>query len=366
MKRDFLMKGNPAKGTEDIGGWYLSEKIDGIRCFWDGGVSRDHDITEVPWANTGKLKEDEVVLATGLWSYYGNPIQAPDWFLNELPCCMLDGELQCGRGNFQDVSSFVRKKKPVDEEWRQVQFSVFSSPQFRQVFRDGEINHKNFTKDIIYDACEEFFEFYAPEDFAHLVTSTGADVSFKQELDFINHWLDEANPNIVSMLPQLRLPEDSEKAWEVVQQRAKNIHEAGGEGVVVRDGSVPWTPKRVRTVLKVKAKLDAEAIIVGAVTGEIGKTGKLHGKIGNFVVLYDGKIEFELAGFKDSTERVINCPVLKQWALDHPGERVPVGMLNKGALYFNVGDEITFTYRELTREGVPKEARYLRPRPEGT
>ncbi len=77
-KRD--RKGNLAF---KVGGKFLSEKLDGTRCFWDGGVSRDLPTDSVPWASildpkTGKKKAKIKPLATGLWSRYGNPIMAPD------------------------------------------------------------------------------------------------------------------------------------------------------------------------------------------------------------------------------------------------------------------------------------------------
>ena len=86
-KREFLMLAhthNPTK--EDIGGWFYSEKLDGMRAFWDGGVSSGLPKAQVPWANTDKderLTKEEI--ATGLWSRYGNVIHAPENCTQELP-----------------------------------------------------------------------------------------------------------------------------------------------------------------------------------------------------------------------------------------------------------------------------------------
>ena len=49
----------PAK--HDVAGWFISEKLDGTRCFWDGGMSRGVRTEDVPWASvidpkTGKQK----------------------------------------------------------------------------------------------------------------------------------------------------------------------------------------------------------------------------------------------------------------------------------------------------------------------
>ena len=68
-----------------VGGYFLSEKLDGTRCFWDGGLSRGVPTEQVPWASlidpkTGQKKTKIKPVATGLWSRYGNPIIAPDEF----------------------------------------------------------------------------------------------------------------------------------------------------------------------------------------------------------------------------------------------------------------------------------------------
>lgn len=358
MKRDFLMKGHPAKGNEDIGGWYFSEKVDGIRAFWDGGVSRGHDICSVPWANINKLKEGQVKLSTGLWSYYGNPIYAPDWFLNDLPCCPLDGELWAGRGKFQTTSSIVRKLKPLDSEWEQISYSVFSCPQLRQVFRDGEITNRMFEKTIELSECLDFIDVYCSEDYVSLYMDTGADVTFHEEISFLEEALEFANHSVLELHNQIVLPKDSSAAWEVVNNKLEEIYKQGGEGGIIRDPSKPWIPKRVRSVLKVKPKLDAEAIVVGATSGK----GKYLGMIGNFIVVFRD-IVFELSGFTDQERKIHSLP-LQQWATDNPGKEIPVSYLTDGSTEFNLGTRMTFTYRELSRDGVPKEARYLRVRPD--
>ena len=362
-RREFLMLAKPSKGDEEIGGFYLSEKLDGMRCFWDGGVSRGFVIDEIPWANVGKGNE---ALATGLWSRYGNPIYAPDWFLNELPCCPLDGELYAGRGRFQDTMSFVKKKKPVDAEWKQITFQVFSSPSLDQVFRSGLIKNPNFEHYIDAEDCTEFYQGRTHADYVHITTTTGAGAPFHTELEWLEPWLEESNEQVLALLPQLKLPENNEEAWEIANMRARSVVASGGEGCILRSDSMPWIPKRVGYCLKMKPSEDAEAEVIGGTSGKTGKTGKYHGLMGNLVLLYThegrAQVEFELSGFTDE-ERAINCPVLKKWALDNPGKRFPDELLTPGALQFELGSQITFTYREFSKAGVPKDGRYLRPRP---
>src|SRR5205809_6855024 len=94
---EFLMLAHkyvPERDSERIKGWYCSQKLDGVRAMWDGGVSRGLLASEVPWANVEKdYRYIEENRATGLWSRLGKVIHAPDWFLDQLPLYPMDGEL---------------------------------------------------------------------------------------------------------------------------------------------------------------------------------------------------------------------------------------------------------------------------------
>jgi len=84
----------------DPTGWWMSEKLDGVRALWDG---------------------------KRFLSRQGNEFLAPDWFVQSLPETRLDGELWIGRGQFQETVSVVRSRSR-SEEWRWVQFLVFDAP----------------------------------------------------------------------------------------------------------------------------------------------------------------------------------------------------------------------------------------------
>ena len=102
LKSSGVMLAHPAPNDFDPTGWLVSEKLDGIRAVWLPGE--------------------------GLFSRAANPIHAPEWFLRSLPPIPLDGELYAGRARFQNVSSIVRKKTPIDDEWKQIRYHVFDSP----------------------------------------------------------------------------------------------------------------------------------------------------------------------------------------------------------------------------------------------
>jgi DNA ligase 1 len=93
---------------QDPTGWWLSEKLDGVRAYWDGKqfISR-----------------------------LGNAYQAPDWFIDGLPEFPLDGELFAGRGRFQHAVSVARRMDKGDG-WKSLAFVIFDAPALTHGFED--------------------------------------------------------------------------------------------------------------------------------------------------------------------------------------------------------------------------------------
>jgi DNA ligase-1 len=85
----------------DPSAYWVSEKLDGVRAFWDGQTLRFRS---------------------------GLVIAAPTWFTAALPLGALDGELWLGRGRFDELSGVVRRQTPVDADWRAVRYMVFDLP----------------------------------------------------------------------------------------------------------------------------------------------------------------------------------------------------------------------------------------------
>ncbi len=94
----------------DPKGWWMSEKLDGIRAYWDGETF------------TSRL---------------GNRFFAPDWFVEDLPADTLDGELWVGRKMFQKTTSIVRSGA-AGQEWKTVQFVVFDAPNAKGSFEERQ------------------------------------------------------------------------------------------------------------------------------------------------------------------------------------------------------------------------------------
>jgi DNA ligase-1 len=360
-RREFLQLAdtyNPDK--HKVGGYYVSEKLDGTRCFWDGGLSRGVKTMSVPYASifdpkTGKLKDKIKPVATGLWSRSGNPIMAPDWFLNALPCCPLDGELWAGRGKFQLCRSICAGDEP-DSRFDQISYAVYSTPAFPAVFGTGEINNANMLRNIDVAEVEDWVKGRLKKvpDFGFV----GPDATFDDELTFLRESIETQNDHVF-MHQQVRLPEDEVLAAETLDDFLARVLDQGGEGVVLRNPKAKWTPKRHKGLLKHKPFEDAEAEIAGFVAGREGKQGNVLGKFGALVVRFDGG-EFEIGSGFTMDEREFHHGDAIAWCKANPGVRLPERF--DRSKHFKVGQTITFKYRELSDDGIPKEGRYWRKR----
>lgn len=108
----FLLSGGPVaaahapmlpqvdRGETEIAGWLVSEKLDGVRGYWDG---------------------------KGLWSKNGQRFSPPPAFIAGLPDFPLEGELWGGRGTFARTALIVAQGEPHDG-WLQLRFAVFDLP----------------------------------------------------------------------------------------------------------------------------------------------------------------------------------------------------------------------------------------------
>lgn len=85
----------------DITQYFVSEKMDGVRGYWDG---------------------------VSLMSRQGYAIIVPSWFIEHLGDKPLDGELWLGRGNFQAISALIARGDIADPLWQKVTYQVFDLP----------------------------------------------------------------------------------------------------------------------------------------------------------------------------------------------------------------------------------------------
>jgi len=193
----------------DPTGYFLSEKLDGYRAlFYNGNKPQ-------------------------LFSRNNKDFIAPKWFMdnisNNIPKgTLLDGELFIKRGDFAGMG-IVRKKVPVDSEWKKIKYMVFDLPLVNKPFIERYDILKKILKGI-------------------------------ENVDLVNH----------IKINNLEHFNDLHKKWT----------KEGGEGSMLRDGNSYYENKRSRSLLKVKDYFDDEVIIEDIQFG----TGKNSDVMGHLIV----------------------------------------------------------------------------------
>ena len=107
------------KTVSDINQYWVSEKLDGMRGYWDG---------------------------TQLLTRQGNLIHSPKWFTKNWPSNVMDGELWIKRDYFQQTLSCIRKKHVDTTCWQFVRFMIFDLPEQGGTFTQRIITIQKLTK----------------------------------------------------------------------------------------------------------------------------------------------------------------------------------------------------------------------------
>lgn len=200
--------------------YLVSEKLDGVRALWDGTTLRFRS---------------------------GRPVAAPAWFLAALPKVPLDGELWMGRRSFDALSAAVRRREPINAEWRRVSYRVFELP--------------------------------------------AGEGGFEQRADTLKTLAGD----VVVPVEQQRFASNAE-----LRAKLKQVVDAGGEGLMLHRADAPLAAGRSDLLLKLKPLADAEAVVVGH---EAGK-GRLAGQLGALELQTPEGVRFKLGtGFTDAQRR---------------------------------------------------------------
>lgn len=224
-KPDLLLAGvYDWEAKQDLSQYWVSEKYDGVRACWDG---------------------------QRLLFRSNRPVPAPAWFVAGFPQVALDGELWLGRGTFARLAGIVKKKAPVDEEWRQVRFLIFELP--------------------------------------------GGDGPFSKRIEQMRRMIIAAGVPWLQLVEQFRVPDN-----EALKKRLNDVVRLGGEGLMLHRADSLYHGGRSRDLLKVKQWLDGEAKVIGQRPG----TGKYEGMTGALEVETAEGLRFLLGtGFSDAERR---------------------------------------------------------------
>lgn len=138
--------------NQDLNGWVMSEKFDGVRGIWDGSK---------------------------LYSRQGYAFNPPSDFLQNFPDFALDGELFSRRDDFENISSIV---KASDYRWNELKLLVFDVPnaegdlfQRLQKLKDFLQNHPKANKSIAIIDQIKIRDRSQVIDFLHKVESMGGE-----------------------------------------------------------------------------------------------------------------------------------------------------------------------------------------------
>ncbi|WP_268741543.1 DNA ligase [Avibacterium sp. 21-586] len=85
--------------NQDVKNWVMSEKLDGVRGYWDGKQ---------------------------LFTRHNKILKPPLYFIRNFPPFAIDGELFSQRNEFEQISSIVRSQK--DKGWEKLKLYVFDVP----------------------------------------------------------------------------------------------------------------------------------------------------------------------------------------------------------------------------------------------
>jgi len=214
---------------ENVSEWWVSEKLDGVSAIWNG---------EKLHFRSGKL------------------ISAPDWFTENFPEQLMDGELWMGRGTFEKLSGIVRKIQPNHNDWRQVRYMLFELPEH-------------------------------PGTFTRRVRKM---VKLTETLKI--SWLQP--------IPQIRL--NSEDA---LLNMLDEIVTKGGEGLMLHRADSLYHSGRSDDLLKLKPWQDAEATVVEILPVK----GKFSGMMGSLLVTDESGRRFRIGTGFSNKER-INQPAV--------------------------------------------------------
>jgi len=130
----------------DPTGWWISEKLDGVRAYWD--------------PNTREL-----------YSRLGNIFTAPAWFKDQLPDDIsLDGELFLARGKFSATISII-KTVNSNKRWTPVEYRLFDAPSLSTLkFEDRMSRLRDRFDDKTKNPNVKVVEHIKCKDAQHIVT----------------------------------------------------------------------------------------------------------------------------------------------------------------------------------------------------
>ncbi len=154
----------------------------------------------------------------------------------------------------------------------------------------------------------------------------GAEGDFSSRVVRMRAMVAEANTPHLQAVQQFRVSGQDE-----LKRRFDEVIASGGEGLMLHHANAHWQPGRSPAILKLTPALDAEARVIKHLPGK----GRLTGMTGSLLVETPDGLRFRLgSGLTDALRA--NPPPVGSW--------------------------VTYRYRELTPNGLPRFPRFVRER----
>lgn len=218
----------------DVSKYWVSEKLDGVRAFWDG----------------------KTLVTRG-----GQVIAAPAWFVADLPTVALDGELWLGRNQFAQTMSIISKLQPIDSEWQHIRYHVFELPNAPGTFTERLA------------ALQLLAGIDKSERVQHGAKPSANQAAMSVATPSESHYW--------QIIPQFRLPDH-----QALLVKLQELEQQGAEGLMLHHQDALYKTGRSSDLLKVKSDQDSEAEVIGYRPGK----GKYQGMVGALIVkMPDGK-----------------------------------------------------------------------------
>jgi len=199
---------------QDPTGWWISEKMDGVRAFWDGEK---------------------------LYSRQQKEVAAPAEFIQMLPKMPLDGEL-CHPLGYEKMNVIFKQPRQAMSDWKEFTYWVFDAPGHAGTFEKRysllqQAQYPNFIKVLKQEKCDGKY-------FSH--------VSLYKINSFLHLFCNYCWYYLVAKHFILLGPKHLEYYYNGILRR-------GGEGVVLR---MPESPYATGTMFKLKPRQDTEVKLI--------------------------------------------------------------------------------------------------------
>lgn len=209
----------------EVSDYLVSEKLDGVRGYW-----------------TGKQ----------MLTRSGRDIALPISFIKGFPDYPVEGELWLGRGQFEQISSLVRREQTLEQEWQSVRFMIFDLPEHPGTFEQRYIAMQKLVKHV---------------DSKHL-----------------------------QAISQLSISDNT-----ALFNQLDRVVDEGGEGLMLHYRQAFYQVGRSQFIVKLKPKYDAEAVVIGYTEGK----GKYLGMLGALTVKTPDGVVFNIgSGLTDKQRKV--------------------------------------------------------------